>query len=72
MTVKELRAALIAAEDDADVIVYVDISGEGERPFGLFDERLYICKYCDVQSAAYYEEDNTVILEFDGQTERKE
>lgn len=56
VTVGALRRALDGLPAEAEVVVYADWEGEGERPFGLLEERLYVCGYFSV-AAVEQEED---------------
>lgn len=43
MTADALRQALAALPAQTEVWVYADWEGEGERLFGVLEERLYVC-----------------------------
>ena len=62
MTVHDLRKALADVPDDTEVIIYVDLCGEGHRPFGILDEVLNICGYYD-PDAVYAPDEHSFVLE---------
>lgn len=56
LTVEGVRRALDELPATAEVVAYADWEGDGERPFGLLDERLRVCGYFSVTAIAREEE----------------
>ena len=48
LTAGALRRALAGLPAAAQVVVYADWEGVGERPFGFLDERMRVCGYFSV------------------------
>lgn len=62
MTAGALRRALAALPEKAEVVVYADWQGPGERIFWQVEERLCVCGYFAVVAAEADEEMGVLML----------
>ncbi len=62
LTAGAVRQALADLPQEAEVVVYADWEGVGERPLGLLDEQMHVCGYFSIAAVEQDEDPRSGVI----------